>query len=175
MSRLIDLTGKRFGRLIVDFRSTKIRRSTDAYWICVCDCGNVHTASSNNLRRGKVQSCGCLRKRYGEDNPLWKGGTVKTDEGYIVFRGLNGRRRVAEHRYVMEQHLGRELFPHENVHHRNGVRDDNKLENLELWSVSQPPGQRVEDKINWCLEFLAQYNYTPKISLAQGIAEALSQ
>jgi hypothetical protein len=57
----------------------------------------------------------------------------------------------------MEQHLGRPLEAHENVHHVNGVRDDNHLENLELWSVSQPAGQRVADKVSWAREILALY------------------
>jgi len=57
----------------------------------------------------------------------------------------------------MERAIGRELLPFENVHHVNGDRLDNRLENLELWSTSQPTGQRVEDKVAWALELLALY------------------
>lgn len=64
---------------------------------------------------------------------------------------------IAEHRVVMEQKIGRCLRPGENVHHINGVRDDNRPENLELWNVSQPSGQRIEDKILWAQQFLSQY------------------
>jgi len=52
---------------------------------------------------------------------------------------------VAEHRYVMEQILGRPLLPGETPHHKNGQRADNRPENLELWPKPQPPGQRAED------------------------------
>jgi hypothetical protein len=59
----------------------------------------------------------------------------------------------------MEQQLGRKLLPGENVHHRNGVKTDNRSDNLELWSTSQPYGQRVEDKVQWAREILMLYGH----------------
>lgn len=87
---------------------------------------------------------------------------IKNAAGYIIL-GSNHRdnptgKKVYEHRVVMEKILGRPLLAHENVHHKNGVRDDNRPENLELWSKSQPPGQRVSDKVAWAKEILELYD-----------------
>ncbi|MEU5669915.1 HNH endonuclease [Micromonospora sp. NPDC047762] len=64
---------------------------------------------------------------------------------------------VNQHRHVMEQELGRYLVRHENVHHKNGDRADNRPENLELWITAQPSGQRVEDRVAHARWLLSLY------------------
>jgi hypothetical protein len=85
-------------------------------------------------------------------SPNRAAGRVKSTSGYLQRYDTVRKRYVAEHRLVMEQLLGRELEPWENVHHINGVRDDNRPENLELWVKPQPAGQRPADLAEWVVE-----------------------
>lgn len=88
-------------------------------------------------------------------------GWIYNGSGYLVKRAkhpITGRLCYQlQHRFFLEEYLGRKLESHENVHHINGVRDDNRLENLELWSTKQPQGQRILDKLDWAREIIAKY------------------
>ena len=89
-----------------------------------------------------------------------EGCIAKTGYRYITKVGhpnasTNGK--ILEHTFVMSEHLGRPLDKMESVHHKNGIRHDNLIENLELWSRYQPIGQRIVDKIKWAKEILDKY------------------
>ena len=74
----------------------------------------------------------------------------RTYNGYVY--GAYKGKKLMQHRFVWEQHHGRALQPFENIHHINGRRDDNRIENLELWTKAQPCGQRPEDLVAWVMD-----------------------
>ena len=82
-------------------------------------------------------------RHYGPDNASWKGGTYRHSQGYIYEyapehpEAPKAKGYVLQHRLVMERHLGRTLTKNEVVHHRNEIKDDNRIENLEVTSRSR--------------------------------------
>lgn len=124
--------------------------------ICsITNCGKDHTGLGYCVRHL------AQFKRHGrilsddELTPLYRS---KDRNGYIRITEPN-KPQVMEHRIVMSEFIGRPLLSTETVHHLNGIKDDNRIENLELWVSDHPSGQRLEDKIKWSMDFLTQYGY----------------
>jgi hypothetical protein len=110
---------------------------------CSQSCASIAADTGKRMR---------MMDQRGEKNIAWKGGRTVDNFGYvrIIVPGHHSvtktKPRVLEHRYVMEQKLGRPLLEHETVHHINGIKTDNRPENLELWAVHQPKGQRKHEQ-----------------------------
>lgn len=122
--------------------------------LATCACGAQKRSTSTVCTRCSTQA--------GPSNGNWQGGRIRHRSGYVMVKDRQHPRGtksgyVFEHILVMEAALGRHLHPEETVHHLNGVKDDNRRENLELWTRPQPTGIRVEDAIAWAHALLARY------------------
>ena len=122
------------------------RRSTEKRRYNTCpECGKLKHYESNLCRS-------CARKRCvelgiypsGKKHHWYKNGKPHTSEGYILVKCPNHPAAdkhgyVREHRFVVEQHIGRYLERHEIVHHLNGIRHDNRLANLAIVTKTNHP------------------------------------
>ena len=117
-----------------------------AYFARCIDCGKERQV---RVVKGVISNPRChdcanhqtARLRIKENNPRWKGGSFKLKDGYILvklydsdfyYQMANVNGYVLEHRLVMAMYLGRCLQIWEIVHHKNGIKNDNKIHNLEL-------------------------------------------
>jgi len=135
-------------------------------------CGKVKEYNRFRTKEGKL--LGYNRKtRFCSQECGWKGRKWRpiNEEGHVHSSGyrrlhFRGGKKAYQHRVLMAEALGRPLETHENVHHKDGDRLNNSLDNLELWTEKQPPGQRVIDKVAFAIEILTLY---PEFAEAAGV------
>lgn len=139
------------------------RHPVDSVIIKACEeCGTEIRRARSQYRMRAFCGTVCRQSNRSRDSvrQINAGGYAKLFVGQH-HPGADSSGHILEHRKVMQDILGRALLPEENVHHKNGVRSDNRPENLELWTRSQPSGQRVADKLRWARELIAIYESTP--------------
>jgi hypothetical protein len=151
-----DLVGKKFGVITVISKCNKYKIGHPR-WVCQCDCGNLCEYSSQTLKnktsfkKCKSKKCSCKTRKI-----------IKTKEGYILLYNPNHKNArkngyLFEHTYNMSKKIERPLIKNETVHHKNGIKDDNRIENLELWSRNHSPGQRVKDLLEFSKNIISLY------------------
>ena len=148
-----------------NFKKITLEKNPDRFKPCLV-CGKIMQKSTICIKRYSKFYCSlkCRAEgQVGKHGPRYKGGRIHHGYRFIQTNGVT----TPEHRIIMEEHLGRPLKEFEKVHHKNGIRSDNRIENLELWTIRKdPPGQRVEDIIlfvakHYGKEVIEHLNTTP--------------
>lgn len=141
-----------------------------ATWIKCEYCNEIAPAVPYNRGKYCKRECAYADRKLSK-HPNWVGGRSVNDRGYVRVQLPDGR-RLQEHRYVMEQVLGRRLEDHEHVHHKNGNPSDNRPENLEIWEVkpkTHPNGVRKMDAIKRSIEELSPKQQKQLLSWLQDL------
>jgi len=158
-------------------RKTIVRQNGNPGEYCLCGCGNKapiaktssvrdqtirgmparylpgHATRHKAVKTGGIGKYGYGRYLNGQGYIMLLVSSIPAEDRLLVgnmIANYADKQCVLEHRYVMAKYIGRPLVDGENVHHKNGRRDDNSIENLELWRNSQPKGQRVQDVYPTC-------------------------
>lgn len=179
MSKLIDLTGKKFSRLTV--LNIGVKKGDRVYWVCKCDCGTIKEIMGHSLKRGVTKSCGCLKIEtcslnvvktipiaweVDEKTGCWNCISHKmSDKGYPVMNRNGEGSHV--HRYLYQEKYGR-LPKDIQVRHKCDNRQCINLEHLEIGTNYD----NVQDKIKRGRAFYGipakgEKNYRAKLTDAQ--------
>ena len=129
--------------------------------------GNIKTCTLDGCE-GKFYSNGfCMKhnsrlRRNGTTVSVRKKSPIQTKRGYVKIKNKEHANSdkggwVFEHTIVMSNHIGRSLRKGESVHHKNNIKYDNRIENLELWKRGHPNGARISDLTEWAIEHLKKY------------------
>jgi len=156
--------GKIYGELTIISEKPYIKNGVN--WIDLeCSCGYKFSTELGAFKKRKNMRCINRSLHRNKDIGNIKDIKKYNVNGYILLYlpdhpNASKGGTVAEHVFIMSEYLGRPLIKGETIHHKNGIRNDNRIKNLEIWFKGHPIGQRVEDLIEFAKELL--YTYDPK-------------